>query len=34
MILDLMATNANELIYDIKTGDSLGCSDHMLMEFA
>ncbi|KAK4816288.1 hypothetical protein QYF61_014586 [Mycteria americana] len=32
-ILDLMVTNASELISDIKTGGSLGCSDHTLVEF-
>ncbi|KAK4816568.1 hypothetical protein QYF61_017958 [Mycteria americana] len=32
-ILDLMATNASELISDIKIGGSLGCSDHTLVEF-
>ncbi|PKU45940.1 hypothetical protein llap_3743 [Limosa lapponica baueri] len=33
-ILDLLVTNASELIGDIKTGGSLGCSDHALVEFA
>jgi len=32
-ILDLVFTNPNELISDIKTGGSLGCSDHALVEF-
>ncbi|KAK4829023.1 hypothetical protein QYF61_001798 [Mycteria americana] len=32
-ILDLMVTNAGELISDIKIGGSLGCSDHTLVEF-
>jgi len=32
-LLDLMVTNANELIRDVKTGGSLGCSDHALMKF-
>ncbi|KAK4819764.1 hypothetical protein QYF61_011364 [Mycteria americana] len=32
-ILDLMVTNASELISDIKIGGSLGCSDHALVEF-
>jgi len=32
-ILDLMLTNASELISDVKTGGSLGCSDHALVEF-
>jgi len=32
-ILDLMPTNASELIGDMKTGGSLGCSDHALVEF-
>jgi len=31
--LDLMLTNASELISGIKTGGSLGCSDHALVEF-
>ena len=28
-----MLTNASELIGDVKTGRSLGCSDHTLVEF-
>jgi len=28
-----MVTNTSELNGDIKTGDSLGCSDHALVEF-
>jgi len=28
-----MLTNASELIGDVKTGGSLGCSDHVLVEF-
>jgi len=32
-VLDLMPTNASELIGDIKTGGGLGCSDHALVEF-
>ncbi|PKU32166.1 nedd4-binding protein 2-like 2 [Limosa lapponica baueri] len=32
VILDLMVTNANELIGDVKTGGSLGCSGHALVE--
>jgi len=32
-ILDLMVTNASELISDVKMGASLGCSDHALVEF-
>ena len=32
-ILDLTVTNASELIDDVKTGGSLGCSDHTLLEF-
>ncbi|KAK4806137.1 hypothetical protein QYF61_001060 [Mycteria americana] len=32
--LDLLVTNASELISDVKTGGSLGCSDHALVEFA
>ncbi|PKU44788.1 nedd4-binding protein 2-like 2 [Limosa lapponica baueri] len=33
-ILDLMVTNASELIGDIKIGGSLGCSDQALVNFA
>ncbi|GAB0186388.1 hypothetical protein GRJ2_001104100 [Grus japonensis] len=33
-ILDLLVTNASELISDVKIGGSLGCSDHLLVEFA
>jgi len=32
-LLDLMLTNASELISGVKTGGSLGCSDHALVEF-
>ncbi|KAK4818026.1 hypothetical protein QYF61_004150 [Mycteria americana] len=32
-MLDLMVTNASELISDVKIGGSLGCSDHALVEF-
>ncbi|KAK4816578.1 hypothetical protein QYF61_017968 [Mycteria americana] len=32
-ILDLMVTNACDLISDVKIGGSLGCSDHALVEF-
>jgi len=32
-ILDLMLTSASELIGGVKTGGSLGCSDHTLVEF-
>ena len=31
-ILDLVVTNASELVGDVKIGGSLGCSDHALME--
>ncbi|GAB0204009.1 mitochondrial enolase superfamily member 1 [Grus japonensis] len=34
VILGLMVINGSELISDIKTGGSLGCSDHALVEFA
>ncbi|KAK4818978.1 hypothetical protein QYF61_022645 [Mycteria americana] len=34
VIMDLMVTNASELICDVRIGGSLGCSDHALMEFA
>ncbi|KAJ7425634.1 hypothetical protein BTVI_02330 [Pitangus sulphuratus] len=33
-ILNLVITKTSELISNIKTGDSLGCSDHALVEFA
>ncbi|KAK4806906.1 hypothetical protein QYF61_012627 [Mycteria americana] len=33
-IPDLLATNASELIGDVKIGGSLGCSDHAPVEFA
>ena len=32
-ILDLLLTNANELIGDIRIGGCLGCSDHAMVEF-
>jgi len=32
-ILDLTVTNASELISDVKHGGSLGCNDHVLVEF-
>lgn len=31
-ILDLMVTKISELVGDLKTGDSLGCSDHAVVE--
>jgi len=31
--LDLVVTSASELIGGVKTGGSLGCSDHALVEF-
>jgi len=31
-ILDLVVTNASELVGDVKIGGSLGCSDHALVE--
>jgi len=33
MILDLIVANTSELIGDVKTGGSLGCSDHALVDF-
>jgi len=33
VILDLLVTNVSELIGDLKTGGSLGCSDHALVQF-
>ena len=32
-LLDVLVTNASKLIRDVKIGDSLGCSDHALVEF-
>ena len=32
-LLDLVLTNAEESIREVKTGDSLGCSDCALVEF-
>ena len=32
-LLDLVLTNAEESIRDVKIGGSLGCSDHALVEF-
>jgi len=32
VILDLMVTNASELVGDVKIGGRLGCSDHALVE--
>ena len=34
VILDLFVTNTTELICDVKTGGSLSCNDHALVEFA
>lgn len=31
--MDLMVTNAGELIRDVKTGGSLNCGDHTSVEF-
>jgi len=33
MLLDLMFTNAEDIIKDIKIGVSLGCSNRALSEF-
>jgi len=33
MILDLVVTSESELIGDVQTGGSLGCSSHTLVEF-
>jgi len=33
-MLDLLVTNASELIRDAMSGGSLGCSDHALVECA
>ena len=32
-LLDLVPTNAEESIREVKTGGSLDCSDHALLEF-
>ena len=32
-LLDLVLTNAEESNREVKTGGSLGCSDHALVEF-
>lgn len=34
MTVDLMVTKVSELIWDVKTGVSLGCSGDALVEFA
>lgn len=34
MILDLTVTNTSDPIGDVKTGASLGCSDHAVQESA
>lgn len=33
-ILDLQVTSASDLIWEVKIGGRLGCSDHVLVEFA
>ena len=33
MLLDLLLTNAEEIIKGVKVGGCLGCSDHALVEF-
>ena len=33
LLLDLVLTNTEELIKEVKIGGSLGCSDHTLVEF-
>lgn len=32
-MLDLVPSNAEKIIGDIKVGDSLDCRDHVLVEF-
>lgn len=32
-LLDLLLTSAEEMIKGVNAGDSLGCSDHALVEF-
>jgi len=33
VLLDLVLTNKEGLVEDVKVGGSLGCSDHKMMEF-
>jgi len=33
VLVDLVLTNKEGLLEDVKAGDSLGCSDHELVEF-
>ena len=33
VLLDLVLTNRNGLVRDVKAGGSLGCSDHEMLEF-
>ena len=33
MLLDLVLTNRDGLVRDVKVGGSLGCSDHEMVEF-
>jgi len=33
VLLDLVLTDMEEIIKEVKIGDSLGCSDHALVEF-
>jgi len=33
MLLDLVLTNKERLVEDVKVGGSLGCSDHEMVEF-
>jgi len=32
-LLDLTLTNKEVLVWDVKDGDRLGCSNHKMMEF-
>ena len=34
MLLDLVLTNKDRLVEDVKVGGSLGCSDHEMLEFS
>ena len=33
-LLDLLLTNAEELLAEVKVGSNLGCNDHVLVEFS
>ncbi|PKU47795.1 hypothetical protein llap_1904 [Limosa lapponica baueri] len=33
VLVDLILTNKHGLVWDVKTGGSLGCSDHEIVDF-